>query len=395
MNARRPKLLARGLPALAAALLMGGFVAAAAAGRFELGGTNLFTTAITFAFAAVGALIAARHPANAIGWIFIGVAVTTGFGALTHGYVDYRLAHGDMSTAVRTAAVYSDLSWIPFVLVPTTFLILLFPDGQLPSRRWRPVAWAAGVGIAAQFVTGSLVPGPFADYPELRNPYGIESALLELLGALSLLVVAGGVIGSAASLVVRFRHGRHEQRQQIKWLAVAGALAAVTLVIVMPFYDVFGEDAANGLMMFAVLGLPAAAGIAILRHRLYDIDVVINRALVYGALTATLASTYLAIVLLLQLVLSAVTADSGLAIAGSTLAVAAVFQPARRRIQAMVDRRFYRRRYDAARTLEQFAARLRVEVDLDALGGQLRAVVGETMQPAHVSLWLREPERVP
>jgi len=198
-----------------------------------------------------------------------------------------------------------------------------------------------------------------------------------------------GIFGAVASVVVRYRRAARVQRQQIKWLATASAILALVLPIDVALSSVLG-GAAFVASTVAVLGLPVAVGIAILRHRLYDVDVVINRALVYGALTAALAATYLGAVLLLQLLLSGVTANNGLAIAGSTLAVAALFQPARRRIQALVDRRFYRRKYDAARTLERFGAQLRDEVNLDALGDELRAVVAETMQPAHVTLWLRE-----
>jgi hypothetical protein len=392
MSTRRGALVAWGLAALAVALQVSGFLAYLAADAFAFIALDLFTTAITVAFSIVGALVAARQPGNTIGWIFLGVAITTGLGGLAHGYVEYQLQSGGAtSDFTATAAIYAEVSWIPFVLVPPTFLLLLFPDGRLPSRRWRPVAWLAVVGIAGVLATSWVAPGPLADFPEVQNPSGIDGPNVDVLTGLAYVALFPSAIGCAASVVVRFRRGRREERQQIKWLAVAGSVAVVALIVSLTFYEFLGEHVANVLIMVGVLGLPAAAGIAILRHRLYDIDVVINRTLVYGALTAMLAGSYLACVLLLQLLLRPLTATSSLSVAVSTLAVAALFQPARRRIQTIVDLRFYRRKYDAARTLERFGAHLRDEIDLDTLGHELRAVVTDTMQPAHVSFWLREP----
>jgi hypothetical protein len=258
------------------------------------------------------------------------------------------------------------------------------------SRRWRWVGWTAALAIAGAFVTQGLAPGAVEDYPHVQNPYGVHSPLLSPLTGLSFLMMIAAIVGSSASLIVRFRRAQGELRQQIKWLAFAGCVAAVTFVLALVTYDAVGEGVANAAIMLSVIGLPVAAAIAILRYRLYEVDVVINRALVYFALTALLAGAYLGAVLVLQLVLSGVTEGSGLAVAASTLAVAALFRPARARIQASVDRRFYRRRYDAQVTLEAFSARLRDQLELGAVSGDLRGVVRETLQPAHVSLWLRE-----
>jgi hypothetical protein len=281
---------------------------------------------------------------------------------------------------------------MPFILLPATFLLALFPDGRLLSRRWRPVAWCAAVGMAGGFVVGFLKPGPIADQPGLENPFGLDSPLISPLEGLSLLMVAVGMVGSSVSLILRFRRAGTVERQQIKWLALAGVVAVVTIVVGIITYDVLGERVADGAMMLSVMGLPIAAGIAILRYRLYDIDVVINRTLVYGILTALLAATYLASVLLLQLALESFTEGSGIAVAISTLATAAVVRPGRARIQAVVDRRFFRHKYDAARTLESFGARLRQEVDLETLQVELRRAVVSTVQPAHVSLWVPRTE---
>jgi hypothetical protein len=385
----RPSRVALGLVGLAAVcLLTGHALSLATAG---LAASSAPATAIVAAFGVLGVLITSRQPRNAIGWLFCGVAVTGSLMSLARGLAELWLdGNGVPDWIGETAAWYGDISWILVILPAATFLLLLFPDGRLPSPRWRAVAWCAGAGIALLFAGDAFGAGRLADYPELENPYGVDSSALDAVMAFAALALAVAIVGSPLSLVLRFRRAGRVERQQIKWLALAGAVAAVTFVIALAGYDLWTSEVADGAIMLSVLMIPVAAGVAILRHRLYDIDVVINRTLVYGALTATLAGAYLGSVLLLQLALSPLTEDSGLAIAGSTLAVAALFRPARARIQEAVDRRFYRRRYDAARTLEGFGLRLREEVDLETLGGELRAVVADTMQPAHVSLWLQK-----
>jgi hypothetical protein len=346
---------------------------------------------IILGFSGVGALVASRQPRNAIGWIFCGAALGGALSTLGDAYAWYWLdGHAASEGLAKVSASYASVGWMPEVLLPITFLLLLFPDGRLLTPRWRPVAWCAALGMAGAFVTTALTPGALEDFPQIQNPFGIHSGLRDALEGLSFLLLLIGLVGAPLSLYLRLRRASGQLREQIKWLVWAGAVASVTLVIGTAGYDVWGEAISNVAILLSVLGLVVATGIAILRYRLYDIDVVINRTLVYAVLTATLAGAYLASVLLLQLVLSP---SSDLAIAGSTLAVAALFQPARRQIQAAVDRRFYRRRYDAARTLERFGGRLRDEVDLDSLGAELRGVVAETMQPAHVSLWLRGVSR--
>ena len=285
-------------------------------------------------------------------------------------------------------------SWTPYVGLGITaaFLLLLFPDGRLPSRRWRPVAWLAAGSLVALFL-GSFSPGPlggFDDITSIENPFGIDRAggffdSLEGSTGWTLLVVS--ILASASSFVLRLHRARGDERQQLKWFAYAATLLAAGF-ITLSATD--GESWIGAAPLVAgLVALPLAIGIAILRYRLYEIDVIIRRTLVYGAVTAGLAGLYFGIVLALQQVFSSFAGGSDLAVAVSTLAVAALFGPARRRVQHAVDRRFYRRRYDAQRTLETFSARLRDEVDLDALGTELRTVVRDTMQPSDVSLWLR------
>jgi hypothetical protein len=295
-------------------------------------------------------------------------------------------------------AIWAD-DWFNYVWISLAciWIPLLFPDGRLPSPRWRVVLWT-GTALAATTVLGRAF-GDLAFEPEnlapTPNPYalpGLAGRAAAEAGRIAESLMALAVLAAVAGVVVRLRRSRGIERQQLKWFAYVGGLMLGALCLaVLSFVDpdrlgdnvgTFGWLAFVGLF---TIGLPVAMGTAILRHRLYDIDVVIRRTLVYGALTATLAATYLTLVLLAGLAVG----SSDVAIAGSTLAVAALFRPARTRIQAAVDRRFFRSRYDATQTLEAFGGRLRDEVDLDTIAADLRSVARDSLQPAHVSLWLR------
>jgi hypothetical protein len=266
---------------------------------------------------------------------------------------------------------------------------LLFPDGRPPTRRWRPVGWLALAAIGLLMIGYSFAPGALEDYPRVDNPLGVEGGeVFEVLKNVGFPLFALAAVASMAALVTRFRRSRGEERQQLRWMAAAAAFVVVSWIVTAICDQLLDVDITY-LLTVGLLALPAATTIAVLRYRLYDLGLVVNRALVYGALSATLVASYLGGVLLLQFALDPLTEDNGLAIAGSTLAAAAIFRPARARIQAIVDRRFYRRRYDAAQTVESFSARLRDEVELDALSADLRGVVADTVQPTHVSLWLR------
>jgi hypothetical protein len=345
-------------------------------------------------FAGVGTLIALRRPNNAVGWLLLTIAITFAGGEVGMDYVE------EASNPARVSVAWM-MSWSEYVWfwLAVVFLPLLFPHGRLPSRRWRPALWLGGAGLALGAVGSALTPGPFElrEGSRIDNPLGVDGGVPEALGLISTLAQVIAVVLAAASLVVRFRRARGVERQQLKWFAYVGFLALACLSIAMVGNSLSGGDAPaltalavvgwlTGLTLVG-LGLPAATGLAILRHRLYDVDVVIRRTLVYAALTITLGATYLGLVLLVGLAVG----RSGFAVAVSTLAVAALFRPALGRIQAVVDRRFYRRRYDAARTLEAFGLRMRDELDLEALAADLRGVVDQTVQPAHVSLWLRSP----
>jgi len=293
--------------------------------------------------------------------------------------------------------------WLPNVGLLAIYLLLLFPDGRLPSRRWRPLAWLSGAVIVLLAVDSVLAPGELTDLDGVRNPFGLEGApwLVDAQIVLLLLFVAC-ILASAVSLILRYRHSMGEVREQIKWIAFAGSLVGLllstvlgVLIVAEVIRGIGGSTPVwlQGLLFVMILsftGVPVAIGFAVLKYRLYEIDIIINRALVYVSLTATLVAVYLGGVVLLQRLFVLLTGQrSTLAIVASTLLIAALFSPLRRWVQALVDRRFYRRKYDARKTLAAFSTKLRDETELESLNNDLMGIVTETMQPAHVSLWLR------
>jgi hypothetical protein len=353
--------------------------------------TAIVMALLSLPFAGVGGAVVARRPENSIGWLFTAIGLLFAISAFATGWVAYDVFHSPLPGAGFAGWLIEWLVPMPLFAGPL-LLLLLFPNGRPLTPRWRIAVATVGL-LAVLVVVTSLKQGPFSDWPQLSNPVGFPGRLGHTLGKLNdyLAIIAVPLfLASAASLALRLRRSRGQERLQIKWVVYAASIAALGFTTAFVAPGVLG-DIAFWVGLAGLVSIPFAAGLAILRYRLYEIDRLINRTLVYAGLTATLAALYVGTVLLLQLALNSATSNSSLAVAISTLAVAAAFRPARARIQGVVDRRFYRRRYDAVQTLDAFSARLREEVDLDALAHELRSAVAETMQPRHVSLWLRQP----
>jgi hypothetical protein len=348
-------------------------------------------TLLAVGYSTVGAVAASHRPSNPVGWVLCSIGLSWGVAHFTSEYATYALlaAPGTLPAAEAAAWIYSWV-WVPglgFIV----FLPLLFPSGRLPSPRWRPFAWFSVLLVTVGTILAALSPGPGVGL-SIRNPFGIAS-LPDLNEQLQALMFALIFVASA-SLVWRLRHARGVERQQIKWVAYAGALGGAAS---FPTYTVLEAVDQRWLHMIGyvaalvgIAGVPIAVGIAMMRYRLYEIDTLINRTLVYGSLTAMLVVVYFGGIVVSQRVFVLLTGEkSTLAVVASTLLIAALFTPLRRHIQSFIDRRFYRRKYDARKTLDAFSAQLRNQPDLDALSNELVGVVRETMQPARVSLWLR------
>ncbi len=352
-------------------------------------------------FSAVGAVVAYCCPKNPFGWMYCAVGLLGGIRLFSAQYAAYALlaAPGSLPDGEVAAWILSWI-WLPHIGL-FAFSSLLFPDGLLPRNRWRRFALFSGVVFAAGSIAVAFSPGPVVGFDSIENPLGVEA----MRGVTSLFRVLGYtlVLVAVVSLFERLRYTSGIEQQQIKWVAYAsmvGAGGAILLYVVSPHVSLpWLSWSSFAVFMIGLVGVPLTMGNAILRYRLFDIDVIINRTLVYATLTASLALVYFGGVALIQGLLRALTgqesqlAQSQLSVVVATLAVAGLFGPLRRRVQAFIDRRFYRGKYDAAKALEAFGAKVRDEVDLDKLTGELVATIDRTVQPAHVSLWLRPPER--
>jgi len=418
MNRRTASWLAWSLGALSGAMVVGSvalWVLARSTHVPSSWGANLTVAGLLgevlfLAFPLVGALIASKHPHNPIGWIMLADGLLWMLRDMFTYYSVYGVAKpGSVPFPVGLAGVNHWL-WVPAGGLLGTYLLLLFPDGKLPSRRWRSLAWLSGAVIVLLSIGVILTPEPLENLGEIRNPFGLGAVpWLTTAGYVVLPLLPLCILASALSLVMRYRRSGGEEREQIKWIAFAASVVGLLYMIALvssfivpseiwfaaglPLWLDFLEYAA--LLSFTTV--PIAMGFAVLRHRLYDINILINRTLVYGSLTAALVTLYFGGIVVLQRLFVLLTGQqSTLAVVASTLLIAALFNPLRRRIQSFIDRRFYRAKYDARKTLEVFSSKLRDETDLEALSGDLVGVVRETMQPAHVSLWLRpdtKPQR--
>lgn len=398
MNERRATRIAASLFIATLVMSAGSFVLvwlSRSAPVHDVIGFRGFDALVAVVFAGVGAIVVARRPSHPIGWLLFAFGATNAPISLTQQYAFFSLVGRADPLPGGAVAAWAQ-EWVSvsqgalFVL-----LLLLFPSGHLPSRRWRPVAVLAIAGSALESVGGAFRSGPIPTFRQLDNPFALAGApgrLVSIGDTVGNVLFLTTVLAAAVSVVLRFRRAEQIERQQLKWVAAASALVAVGLVgFIVTGQEAGSSAAARPIQIFfilAIIGVPIAAGIAILRYRLYDIDRLISRTATYAIVTALLIGAYIGLVVLLQRAVSPLTGSSDLAVAASTLIVAAAFVPVRRRVQTAIDRRFNRARYDAARTIAAFTARLRDEVDLDALGSELLGVVDSTLHPQHASLWV-------
>ena len=348
-------------------------------------------------YSTVGALVASRRPENLVGWLLCLFALSESVQLFGAEYAIYALLSHPNSLPAGEAMAWTSYWILPVIIGLSVFYLLLFPTGLLPSRGWRPLAWLTVAFVFVGVISGAFSSGPVEGLGPIRNPLGIDG-FPNVYGAVLDIMAPVLLVAAAASVFMRLRYAIGVESRQIKWFAYAAAATVIGLFLAYVIPTVIDtplwfERAGYAVLIAVIPAIPISIGIAILRYRLYEIDIIINRTLVYSSLTVTLVALYFGGIVVLQRVFVVLTGQqSTLAVVASTLLIAALFTPLRRRIQSFIDRRFYRSKYDARKTLEAFSAGLREETDLDALSDDLVGVVRETMQPAQVSLWLR-PEK--
>jgi hypothetical protein len=357
----------------------------------------LYAFFFVLGFATVGLVLALRRPGNPIGWLYGAAGLAWAYTIPLAPWVDQLLReHRPLPLLAQLHVALSEFGWAPAIGLGVTLPALLLPNGHLRSRRWRLVVVTSVTGFVLATVGGALSPGPIEE-AGIDNPLGLAGPAGDVASVLTIVGVLlhwWSLPPAAVCVILRFRSSRGVERQQMRWVAAGAAGAVAGLLLALPSGLGIAPNFVSHIIFPALLCPPVAIGVAVLRYRLYDLDRVISRTLTYGLLTVLLGLGYAGVVLGLGRLLPD---SSSLVVAAATLAAAGLFQPLRRRVQALVDRRFNRRRYDAARTVEAFAARLRDQVDLDALSAELLAVVDQTMQPVGASLWLRPvaPQRLP
>jgi hypothetical protein len=353
---------------------------------------DLVLSGALLVFVSAGAVVAARRPENPVGWVMCAFALAFQVGVIFDAAATIAAADPTHIPAPAVLASFSSWSIYPALMLGVVVLPLLFPDGHVFPHRWRPLLWLAALALLFMVAGEALRPGETD--AGFENPFGVDGAedVLAVVRGVGAGLFVLCVLGAFASLVLRFRHAGPVERQQLKWFALAAAPMGPAFALAAAHVPIAGDVGWYVGLFSLLVALPLAMTVAILRYRLYDIDLIIRRTLVYGTATVALAGVYLAVVLLFQQVFSSFAGGGDLAIAASTLVAFALFRPVRARVQALVDRRFYRERYDSQRILDTFAGHLREEVDLRDLTDELAATVDQTMRPAHVSVWLRGQE---
>jgi hypothetical protein len=407
MRSRSVWLLRAAIWSLAAALVSGGILFGALNRNSDIPGEwgpvpNTLLVLVILGFVTLGLLVSYRRPANAVGWIITGMGTSLALSGFSQSYGVYALYTDPGSLpGGEVMAWLSAWTIIPCLFAAPALLFLLFPDGHLISRRWLLVFWFVIAATCVTMLSTALDPVlSDAPFKGVVNPFGVDfsGTPVALITPFGWPGMAAGLLAAAVAMIVRLRRSRGEERQQLKWIASAATVLPLTSLAAVVSWYLGWLLAASVLPFLAPILIPLAAGYAVLKYRLYDIDIIINRTLVYGSLTITLALVYFGGVVTTQTFFRALTGQaeqSQLAVVVSTLAIAALFNPSRRRIQTFIDRLFYRRKYDASKTLEAFAYRLRDETDLATLNNELVTVVRETMQPEHITLWLNLTDSLP